>query len=367
MLIRIKSIGDFMKNRILVSTILLGTFGVLMVFSASFVWAEYKMGSAYYYGIRQAIFFVLGVALMLFIAKIDYHIYEKYAKWFFIIGISLLILVLIPFIGSVRGGARSWIGIGSFSIQPSEFMKLSMMIFLSSFLANYGYLMKKLKIFLLIVSTIILSFGLIMLEPDFGSGMILTLGSFLLLYIAGIKPKWFIFILLCGITGAILLVIIAPYRLERIMSYINPWNDPLGSGFQSIQSLYALSPGGLFGLGLFKSRQKFFYLPEPQTDFIFAIITEELGFLGSFMIFLVFLSFFYAGYLTSIKAKDLLGFYLAAGITGIIFIQFFMNISVVIGLIPITGVTLPFISYGGSSLIVNYLMVGILLNISNNA
>ena len=342
----------------------LTTLSLLMVYSASQIWASYKNGSEIYYFIRQIIFYLLGITLYLLIRKIDSSFYEKHKNTLLIISIFLLIIVLIPPIGIVRGGARSWINLGFFAFQPSEFVKLSLIIFTASYLKNNKDSMQKLSSLILIVLLVLLIFGLIMLEPDFGTGFILTLTILSMILLSGIKKSFFYIGIIMAISGIIFLIIIAPYRLQRIFAYLNPWSDPLGSGFQIIQSLYALCPSGIFGTGLFKSRQKYFYLPEPQTDFIFSIIVEELGMIGGVVVILIFFGLFYECIIISLKSKDLFESYLAIGITLSIFIQFFINIGVVIGLLPVTGVTLPFLSYGGSSLVMNFIMMGIMDNLA---
>ena len=208
-----------------------------------------------------------------------------------------------------------------------------------------------------------LVFGLIMLQPDFGTGVVIVMISISLLFIGGVNFSFFLKIGLVGIVGIIILILIAPYRLERITSFLNPWEDPLGSGFQIIQSLYAIGPGGLFGLGLGNSIQKHFYLPEPQTDFIFSIISEELGFLGCLLVVSLFIIVITSGIKISKNTDDLYGKYVSFGITFWIAFQAILNLMVVVGLIPVTGVTLPFLSYGGSSLLINMISIGILLNI----
>ena len=283
-----------------------------------------------------------------------------------IVSLVLLIMVLIPGIGIVRGGARSWIGFGDISIQPSEFAKLALIIFTANYLEKNKEDISNLKTLIPILFIVLLVFLLIMLEPDFGTGFILTLTILSMILISGIKKRYMLFALLIGVMGFVALILSAPYRLERIFAYLDPYDDPLGSGFQIIQSLYAISPNGFFGRGLFKSFQKYYFLPEPQTDFIFAIIVEELGFIGGVFIIVLFILLFYYGILIAIKAKSLFQTYLASGIILSIFIQFFINIGVVIGLLPVTGVTLPFLSYGGSSLIMNFIMMGILVNISKS-
>ena len=207
-------------------------------------------------------------------------------------------------------------------------------------------------------------FGLIMLQPDFGTGMIIVVSIIAILYIAGVNMKFFIGLGIIGVIGIIVLIAIAPYRMDRITSFINPWSDPLGTGFQIIQSLYAIGPGGLLGMGFLNSRQKHFYLPEPQTDFIFSIISEEFGILGIIIVASLFVFILYCGIKTALKCNDHFGKYLAFGMIFQMIIQSIMNLMVVVGLIPVTGVTLPFLSYGGSSLLISMVSIGILLNIS---
>ena len=212
----------------------------------------------------------------------------------------------------------------------------------------------------------ILTFGLIMLQPDFGTGVILVMSIIGLLFISGVKLSFFSKIGILGLIGAVALILAAPYRIQRILSFIDPWKDPLGSGFQTIQSLFAIGPGGLLGFGLGNSIQKHFYLPEPQTDFIFSIISEELGFLGALIVASLFVIIISRGFIISMKTNDLFAKFLAFGITFQITFQTLLNLMVVVSLLPVTGVTLPFISYGGSSLLMTLIGVGILLNISKN-
>lgn len=337
--------------------------GLVMIYSSSMIWAEYKTGNKYYYLIRQILFFIIGLALFILSSKISYKFWYKWANKIFIICLVLMILVLIPGIGIVRGGARSWIGIGDFSIQPAEFMKLGFVIFTSKFLTNNEGIMRKNKFFYLYMLIIGIIFGLIILQPDFGSGIILVSGVVMMLFVGGIQIKNIIFGSVFAIIGVAIMILIAPYRLERIQSFLDPWSDPLGSGFQIIQSLYAISPASLFGYGLFNSKQKYFYLPEPQNDFIFAIICEELGIVGGVFLLLLFFVIIYLGFDLARKAKDNFASFMALGFTSILLIQVFVNIAVVIGLIPVTGVTLPFVSYGGSSLVISMFMMGIVFNI----
>ncbi|MBE6151729.1 MAG: putative lipid II flippase FtsW [Firmicutes bacterium] len=359
-----------MKNKkvellLLISVITISIFGLIMIFSASYIWAEYKFNDPFKFVKNQGIFFIVGIFLMFIISKINYRKYYDKANILLIGCIILLILVLIPGIGTVRNGSRSWFGIGSFGIQPSEFTKLALIIFTSKYLVNNENKMKDIKKGVLpILGLTLLIFGIIMLQPDFGTGTIIVMSIIGLLFVGGVSFKFFLKIAGVGVIGIAGLIAVAPYRLSRILSFLNPWEDPLGSGFQIIQSLYAIGPGGLFGYGFLNSRQKHFYLPEPQTDFIFSIISEEFGFLGVIIVSTLFLTIIITGFKISRNCKDLFGKYLSFGITFQIAFQTVLNLMVVVGLIPVTGVTLPFLSYGGSSLLITLCSVGILLNIS---
>ena len=356
------------KNKIItLITTFLVVFGVIMIYSASYIWAEYKFNNPYKFLINQGVFALVGFILMFIISKIDYKLYKKYANHILIISIILLILVLIPGIGIVRNGSRSWFGIGSFGVQPSEIAKLALIIFVSKYLANYSNKMDNIKNYALpIIMIIFLVFLLILLEPDFGSGAIMVLSLIVLIFTSKIKISFFVILGILGLAGIVGLIIVAPYRVARILAYLNPWSDPLGSGFQIIQSLYAIGPGGLFGLGLGNSIQKHFYLPEPQTDFIFAIISEELGFIGILLLAFSYITLFFCILKVSLETKDLFGKYLSFGLIIELVLQTLLNLLVVVGLIPVTGVTLPFLSYGGSSLLICMTMIGIILNISKN-
>lgn len=345
--------------------IILSIFGIIMIASASYIWAEYKYADPYKYVRNQAIFFILGLILMFVVSRIDYHVLLKKANILLLTTLVLLILVIIPGIGSVRNGSRSWFGIGSLGIQPSEFAKLVLVIFTAKYLSfNEKGLRDIKKGVLPILGIVILCFGLIMLQPDFGTGMVLTMSIIGLLFVSGVDFTFFVRIAMLGMVGIVGLVAAAPYRLARILSFLNPWQDPLGSGFQIIQSLYAIGPGGLLGLGFGNSRQKHFYLPEPQTDFIFSIISEEFGFLGVLIVSALFLLIIIRGINIARKCNDLFGKYLSFGIIFQIAFQTILNLCVVIGLIPVTGVTLPLLSYGGSSLMITLVSLGIILNVS---
>ena len=348
-----------------IAILLLILFGLIMIYSASSIWAEYKFHDSFKYVKQQALFIGIGIFLLITVSKIDYMFYYKKTNPILLVCLFLLVLVLIPGIGSVRNGSQSWFGIGSFGIQPSEFAKLGLIIFTAKYLAdNQKYLRDFKKGVIPILLVLFLVFGLIMLQPDFGTGMIIVVSILAMLFVAGVNMKFFLGLGAVGVVGIVALIAIAPYRMDRITSFLNPWSDPLGTGFQIIQSLYAIGPGGLLGQGFLNSRQKQFYLPEPQTDFIFSIISEEFGVLGVIIVAGLFLTVLWRGIDIALKTENPFGKYLAFGMVFQIMIQTVMNLMVVIGLIPVTGVTLPFLSYGGSSLLISLISIGILLNIS---
>jgi len=349
---------------ILIPILILSAFGLLMVYSASNVVALNDFNDSFYYFKRQLLFMVIGIILMFIISKINIKLIIKYTVFIFLFCLFLLILVLIPGIGVVRGGARSWIGIGTFSIQPSEFMKVAIILLISKYLSVYYKDLIKIKYFIFLSIIIIIIFLLIMLQPDFGTGLVILLSCFGFLYICGANYKLFIIIGLLGLLGISILIISAPYRLERILAYLDPWSDPLGSGFQGIQSLFAITPGGLFGHGFNNSIQKHFFLPEPQNDFIFAIVVEEFGLIGAFIVLSLFFIIIYRCYKLSRKTDNYFCKFLLIGLPLTLAIQIFINVGVVIGLLPVTGITLPLFSYGGSSLLINYISFGIILNAS---
>ena len=292
-----------LKILLLIIVAIMAFYGIIMIYSASSIWAEYKFNDAFHFAKYQFIFFIISFLAMFVVRKIDYNLYKKHSNKILLFSLILLILVLVPGIGTLRNGSRSWFKIGPFGLQPSEIAKVSLIIFLSKYLEkNQNNLSDIKKSILPVLGIIFLFFALIMLEPDFGTGMVIVLSLMLILFISGVKLKFFASLGVLGILGIAGLIIIAPYRLKRIISFLNPWSDPLGSGYQIIQSLYAIGPAGLLGLGFGKSIQKQFYLPEPQTDFIFAIICEEFGLVGAISVIVLFISLFYIIYFLSIAS-----------------------------------------------------------------
>ncbi len=347
------------------STILLLVIGVVMVYSASQVTAHERLSDSYYYLKKQLTWASIGIGAMIFAMKLDYWKYKKYAVPFLVLAFGLLIMVLLPGIGKTVKGAQRWIGFGPMTIQPSEIIKLSLVIFMSYALSMQRNRLKKFTTGLLPYLVILaLACGLILLQPDLGTAVSVAGTVYIMLFAAGAESKHLFSLAMGGVAAVALAIAFEPYRLRRFLAFLDPWADPLGSGFHIIQSLYALGSGGLFGLGLGNSHQKFFYLPEQHTDFIFAVLGEELGFLGGSLVLLLFVLFVWRGFRVALASPDSFASLLAVGITSMIALQAIINIGVVTGSMPVTGIPLPLISCGGSSLVFTLLGVGILLNIS---
>ncbi len=350
------------------TVLILAGFGLVMVFSASYISALESRGDAFFFLRRQAFWLVLGLVGMLTASRFDYWKWRKLLPLLLFSNFLLLLLVFVPEIGVEVNEARRWIGIGGFNIQPAEFTKLVVIIFSAAFLSKARLNIKDFWSSSFIPLAVMgASFFLILLQPDLGTALALAMVALVIVFAAGTPLKHFIAFLSAGVPLAVYLMISEPYRLQRLFSYRDPWADPLRSGYQIIQSLYALGPGGLFGVGLGRSKQKLYYLPEPQNDFIFAIVGEELGFLGALTVILLFFILVWRGFKVSLQAPDTFGNLMAAGITAMVAIQMLINIGVVTGSIPITGINLPLISAGGSSLFFTLVAMGILMNISKHA
>ena len=347
------------------TVIILLSIGIISVFTSSQYASHMTHGDAFFYLKKQILWAIIGTGLMIFASNFDYYKLRSFVYPGLIISFILLILVLIPGIGEVRNGAQRWIDLKVFGFQPSEIIKISLILFTAYGLAAKGDKIKKFKSGLLpFLIVMALACGLIMMQPDLGTAMAIAGTIFIMLIAAGAQMKHLAGLAGAGLGAVIVLIAIAPYRMERILTYWDPWKDPSGDGFQIIQSLYALGSGGAFGQGLGQSKAKFLYLPERHTDFIFAIIGEELGFMGGLLIILLFLLFIWRGLKVAITAPDAFGSLLAVGLTSMIGLQAMLNLGVVTGALPTTGIPLPFISYGGTSLLFILAGVGLLLNIS---
>lgn len=350
---------------LLITVLLLLSLGLIMVLSASSPTALSESGNSYTYFIKQGIFAIIGLFLMVIISKIDYRIYKKFYFIGYIVAIVLLILVVL--IGKEANGAKRWIGVTeSLSFQPSEIVKILMIIFYAAILTkNREKLGKFFKGFGLHFLYIVPIAGLLMLEPHFSATMVIIGIVIVMMILAGCKLGQVILSgVVVGVPALIFIVIKASYRLKRVTAFLDPWSDKLGDGWQVVQSLYAIGSGGLFGLGLGQSKQKYLYLPEPQNDFIFSVLAEELGFAGCLFVIILFAILIWRGILAAMKAPDMFGSLVAIGITSLIAIQTIINIAVVTSSMPATGMPLPFFSYGGTALLILLCEIGILLNIS---
>ncbi len=341
--------------------IILLTFGLIMVFSASYPSANYKYGDGLYFIKKQAIWAVLGFAAMIITMKIDYRVYKKFALP---IGFVTLVLLGMVFIFPAYNGAHRWIGIGSLSFQPSELAKIAVIIYLAASLSVEKDKIRDFRVLIkeLVVVGIIL--GFLILEPHFSVCIIIALVAFIMLMVAGARFKHFAGLGLLGVPVVVVLATKAEYRMDRIVTFFDPFQDRLGDGWQIIQSLYAIGSGGLFGLGFGNSRQKYMYVSEPQNDFIFAIICEELGIIGAAVIIALFAILIWRGMKIAMNAPDLFGSLLVTGIVSLVGVQTFLNIAVVTKMIPTTGISLPFFSAGGSSLVFLMAAMGMVLNVS---
>lgn len=342
-----------------IAVILMGI-GLTMIYSASAV------QSGFHFLLRQLQWSVIGIIGMIFFMNFDYHRYRKFAGLLLIISVMALLLVLVPGIGIVVNGSRRWLGFGSFRFQPSDIAKFALVIYIAHYLALRGEKMRTQLKSLIIPLAVMGIVCVLVLVEDLGTAVTMAGTVLIMLFTAG-APIWALGTLCLMALPASIFFIFSPeyeYRRNRILSFLNPWQDPLGTGYHIIQSLYALGSGGLFGMGLGQSRQKYYYLPEPNTDFIFAVIGEELGLIGTALIVFLFFLLAWRGLQIAMKCEDLFGSLLAVGLTCMIILQAVINIAVVTGSMPVTGITLPFISYGGSSLCIMLSAVGILLNIS---
>lgn len=343
-----------------------------MVYSSSFIYAQERTGDGFAFIKKQLLWAALGFSALFFISQISTSQWIKWAYPISLAALVLLILVLIPGVGVRVGGAQRWIHLGPINIQPAEFVKFALLFFIAKQLDK-----KKSDLNRFIPGVVaplllpLLCMALLMVQPDFGSCAIIVTVAFILLFFAGVSKKYLAIILISVGTLATSLILSTPYRRARLMTFLDPWQDPMGKGFQVLQSMLGLHNGGFWGVGLGNGKEKLFYLPEAHNDFIFAVIGEELGFIGVISLIAVFLFFIFRGLrLTSLlqnSNRSLFLTYLVLGITLTLGLQFFVNIAVVLGALPTKGLTLPFISYGGSSLFFDLAAVGVLLGISKEA
>jgi len=356
---------NFDKSLLLV-TLSLTCLGVVMVFSSSCVMADDRYSDAFYFLKKQGQFAVFGLLLMTLVMYVDYEIWRKLAIPLLVLGIGLLLLLFVPSLSIKAGGAVRWLRLPGVTVQPAEFVKLGVVLYLASSLTR-----KKAKIYsfklgvlpyLLVLGVIL---GLLLKQPDLGSAIIIAGVSLCMLLLAGVRWRFILPLILAALPVVYFLVMNFDYRRKRILAFLNPWDDPYGSGFQIIQSLVAFGSGGSLGKGLGVGEQKLFYLPEAHTDFIFSVIGEELGLLGVVVVAALFLMLVLRGMRIALQTEDSFARYLAFGLSLLIGLEAFVNMAVCLGLLPTKGLALPFISYGGTSLVASLVAVGILLNISS--
>jgi cell division protein FtsW len=342
--------------------------GVVMVYSASAIVAADRFHDPYFFLKKQVFWAVLGAACLWLAIKVDYRRLEGFVLPLLIFAGILLVLVLVSPLGQAINGTRRWIRLGPVSFQPAELAKLALVLYLAAFLAKKGEVIEDLRRGILPPLAVAgLLAALVLAQPDLGNCLTLITLTFTLLFLAGGRARHLGLILAAALPPLVVAIWAAPYRLRRIVAFLDPWSDPRGSGFQIIQSWLALGNGGIFGQGIGASRQKLFYLPESHTDFIFAIIGEELGFVGAAAVVALFVVLVWRGFRIGLRAPDPFGGYLALGITVLIATQVLVNLGVVTGLLPTKGLPLPFLSFGGSALLVTMLSTGVLLNISQQA
>src|SRR6266850_5553372 len=348
------------------ATLLLICLSIVMVYSASAVVTLERYGRPSMFLVKQAMWAVLGLGMLGLIMRIDYRTYREPVFIWTSLVIVLAALVAVLFMPPVNN-ARRWFGIAGIGVQPSELSKLAAIFFIAALLERRMHRINDLAYALAPIGLLVgCLFGLIMLEPDFGTSMSLVLIAVVMVFAAGLNYRYIVGAALVALPAMYILVMGTAYRRRRMLTFLNPWEDPLGDGFQIIQSLIAVGTGGLWGKGLMNGAQKLFYLPEPHTDFIYSVISEELGLVGATAVLLCFCIVTWRGLRVALRAPDSFGAFLALGLTTMVAVQAFENISVVLGLMPTKGIPLPFVSAGGSSLLINLLGMGILLNVSQH-
>jgi cell division protein FtsW len=354
-------------NVLFIATLLLVALSVVMVYSASAPMALQRYGRASVFLVKQGMWAGIGVPLLWFVMKVDYRHYREPVFIWTCLGLVGVALVAVLFSPPVNG-ARRWFGIAGIGVQPSEFAKLVAIFFIAALLERRMHRIDEVSYALLPIGILVVALvGPILLEPDFGTSMALVAIAAVMVFAAGLNYRYILGVVLAVLPAICFLVMWSPYRIKRFLSFLNPWGDPLGAGFQVIQSLIAVGTGGIWGKGLMNGVQKLFYLPEPQTDFIYSVIAEELGLVGATAVILCFGVITWRGVRAALRAPDTFGAFLALGLTTMIAVQALVNISVVLGLMPTKGIPLPLVSFGGSSLLINLVGMGILLNVSQHA
>lgn len=350
---------------LLLTTILLLAIGLVMVFSASFVVAAETMGDPYFFLKRQVLWITIGLLGLAVFSRINYLLLKRFSLLILFLNFALLGLVFTPLGSTLGTEAQRWLALGPVILQPAEFSKLAFVIFTAAYMSSRSLNIRHTwTATILPLAIAFVAFVLIQIQPDMGTALVVLSGAFLVVFCAGVPVFKAACLSLISIPPVAWMTLQEEYRVQRLFTFFDPWADPTGAGYQIIQSLYALGPGHIFGSGLGQSRQKLFYLPEPHNDFIFAVIGEELGFVGAVAILLLYLLMIWRGYQIAVKAPDLFSSLVAAGITFVFGLQVLINIAVVTASMPVTGINLPLISAGGSSVFFTLISIGILLSIS---
>jgi cell division protein FtsW len=349
------------------ATLLLALASIVMVYSASAVIAEERFHSPYLFLIKQSMWVGMGLAMLGLVMRVDYRTWKQPVLIWSALGLVLVALIAVLFSAPING-TRRWFGVGGFGVQPSELAKLAAIFFTAALLERRMHRIDEARYSLLPIGLVIGAVtALVLLEPDFGTAVSIALVAAVMVFAAGLNWRYVVYSVLLLVPPTIYVLMSADYRVKRLTSFMCPECDPMGAGFQLLQSLIAIGTGGVTGKGLMAGVQKLFYLPEPHTDFIFAVIGEELGLVGTTLTLLAFLIITWRGVQVAGRAPDRFGGFLALGLTGMIAVQAFINLSVVVGLMPTKGIPLPFVSAGGSSLLINLVGMGILLNVSQHA
>ncbi len=354
--------GEIDLPFLMITMIILGI-GLIMLLSASFARAYYESGNPTKYFVKQVFFSALGIFAMMVISRLNVNFISRFS--FLLLGASLLLLAAVPFIGMDEGGARRWINLGITTFQPSELAKIAVILSFATLSCRFKEKMKTFKYGVLPFAVILgIIVGLLMLEPHISASIIILAIGAVMMYLGGTRLKWFVMLGIIAAAGGFLVLTKFGYAIDRIKIWKDPFSDPLGDGFQIIQSLYAIGSGGLLGVGLGQSRQKYMYLPEEHNDYIFSVVCEELGYIGAMLVLILFALLIIRGYWIALHAKDRYSMMVAAGTTTLLFLQVFLNVAVVTNLIPCTGISMPFFSYGGSALVLQLAEMGIILGIS---
>lgn len=381
-----KKVSKFVNNQfdfiLCITVLLLLALGIIMVLSASAPSSLSTTGNSYTYVKKQLLFAIAGLFVMFFLSKVDYRFYKKYYWYIYFASWLILLLVLVPGLGWSVKGATRWIKIGGFQFQPSELTKIGMIIFFAGYLSDHKEELQQFtKGFIKPLAFLIPPIGILyFVQNHLSVSLVIGIVVLVIMFMAGSRLKYFA---ITALTGVVVVSAIfgimgvkqmsnkddsdKSFRLDRISTYFDPWADAQGTGYQTVQSLYAIGSGGMFGLGLGNSKQKYLYIPEPHNDFIFSILAEELGYFGCILVISLFAIFIWRGILISMRSKDMFGSLIAIGITTLIAVQAIINIAVVTGTVPTTGMSLPFFSYGGTALLLLLANVGILLNISRSS